>query len=561
MKKKALATIFLFSVLLFSPFLVKADEEGQMVDFFVDPSYDSNERDSSMATLRYKRDNLYFYIDNDWWDKFGRDREQEVRDSLEALSDSFNNEIYPILTSTYGSEWKPGIDEDERITVLFHPMRKQAAGYFRSGDEYSKLQYPSSNEREMVYLSTDYITDDRLKSFLAHEFVHLVTFNQKDKINGAGEDIWLNEARAEHAPTLLGFDEDFENSNLRERVKMFLDYPSDSLTEWKGELADYGVLNIFTQYLVEKYGVEILTNSMSSSKVGIASMNEALEEAGYQKDFAQVFRDWLITVLVNDCSFGNDYCYENENLKSLKISPSLNFLPFVTKTTLRVEDSIKDWSGRWYKLIGGKGNLKVEFDGADRVDFNVFYLKCQKTGDCSIEGLVLNDDQEGQITINDFGADYSYLTLIILTQEKTEDFGALEIPHSFYFEVLTEDNNQTIESLLEQIAYLQAEIAKIQAQIAAILEGWSECSTFNQNLYFGMTNNNQVKCLQQFLKSQGEDIYPEELITGNFLSLTKEAVIRFQEKYSSEILSPLDLSRGTGYFGSLTRKLANKLLK
>jgi len=55
------------------------------------------------------------------------------------------------------------------------------------------------------------------------------------------------------------------------------------------------------------------------------------------------------------------------------------------------------------------------------------------------------------------------------------------------------------------------------------------------------------------LKAQGQDVYPEGLVTGNFLSLTKAAIIRFQEKYASEILVPLGLNNGTGYVGAKTR--------
>jgi len=75
-----------------------------------------------------------------------------------------------------------------------------------------------------------------------------------------------------------------------------------------------------------------------------------------------------------------------------------------------------------------------------------------------------------------------------------------------------------------------------------------------------MTNNTEVRCLQEFLKSQGQSIYPEGLITGNFFSLTKQAVIRFQEKYADEILAPLGLRQGTGFVGPSTRQKINQLL-
>ena len=75
-----------------------------------------------------------------------------------------------------------------------------------------------------------------------------------------------------------------------------------------------------------------------------------------------------------------------------------------------------------------------------------------------------------------------------------------------------------------------------------------------------MMNSQEVRCLQEFLKTQGTDIYPEGLVTGNFLNLTQSAVIRLQEKYASEILNPLGLERGTGYVGQITRAKINEIL-
>ena len=107
-----------------------------------------------------------------------------------------------------------------------------------------------------------------------------------------------------------------------------------------------------------------------------------------------------------------------------------------------------------------------------------------------------------------------------------------------------------IESLKKQIASLEQSNQNTVA-----------CTKIYSNLYFDMPNSNEVNCLQKLLKSQGQDVYPEGLVTGNFLNLTRLAVIRFQEKYKAEILTPLGLSSGTGFVGSLTRAKINQLLQ
>jgi len=119
-----------------------------------------------------------------------------------------------------------------------------------------------------------------------------------------------------------------------------------------------------------------------------------------------------------------------------------------------------------------------------------------------------------------------------------------------------------IKKLLAQIEELKKQIAEVQAKINAILasRGQVSCQKFENNLYYGMMENSEVRCLQEFLKIQGPEVYPEGLVTGNFLSLTQQALIRFQEKYASEILIPLGLQKGTGYVGPATRTKINQLL-
>jgi len=62
------------------------------------------------------------------------------------------------------------------------------------------------------------------------------------------------------------------------------------------------------------------------------------------------------------------------------------------------------------------------------------------------------------------------------------------------------------------------------------------------------------KCLSNY-----PDVYPDQKVTGYFGNLTKEAVIRFQEKYVDEILTPSGLTQGPGYVGVKTRQKLNEL--
>jgi hypothetical protein len=118
---------------------------------------------------------IYYYIDDSWWNGLDSSKKESILKILGDLSTEFEKKIYPTLVSYFGPEWRPGIDKDSRITVLLHPMNENAGGYFNSGDEYPKIQNPKSNQREMIYLNTQYIEKSLLKSFLAHEFVHMIT--------------------------------------------------------------------------------------------------------------------------------------------------------------------------------------------------------------------------------------------------------------------------------------------------------------------------------------------------------------------------------------------------
>lgn len=92
-------------------------------------------------------------------------------------------------------------------------------------------------------------------------------------------------------------------------------------------------------------------------------------------------------------------------------------------------------------------------------------------------------------------------------------------------------------------------------------------------LFSGVASASQLISLNLTVGSRGEDVkilqtllvrdgvYSEGPITGYFGKLTRQAVIRFQEKYADEILKPNGLDRGTGRVGASTRAKLNKILQ
>ncbi len=544
---------------------VKAVNVGDTVNFNVDKSFDINGRTQISATLIQTSPKLYFYVDKLWWDQQTQVKKNSILTSLDSLSNEFNNNIYPNLTSLFGSEWSPGIDNDQKITVLFEAMNNAEGGYFREADEYEKLQAPISNEREMLYMAVSNMGEPNDKIVLAHELVHLITFNQKNKIYGSEEDTWLNEARADYSSTILGYDDVYSGSNLQQRVKDFVENPSDSVTDWRGTKYDYASVSMFIHYLVDKYGINILKDSLKFKSIGIQSINDALANGGSKKNFSSIFTDWTIVLTINDCSQGAKYCYSSANLENLKINPTLIFMPLTGSSSLSTTNITKNWAGNWQKIIGGNGDLRLSFSGLVGLDFQVPYVVYDKDGNYSVKFLAFNQEGEGEISVQNFGTSYKSLIIIPSLQTKMSGFDELDLSYPYNFTIsIAGDSLDPSQTLIEK---LLAEIASLKKQIADILaqrQGGAgvppvSCSQINGNLSFGLTGS-EVSCLQEFLKNQGAGIYPEGLVTGYFGNLTRLAVIKFQEKYSSAILSPLGLLSGTGYVGTSTRAKINQIL-
>ena len=439
MRKIFTITIFFSHIFFVWVSSAGAAEIGSQASFLIDSSYDNFGRTALSASLRKIGAHAYFYIEDKWWDSLSISSQGRAESEINSLAREFDENIYPELTKYYGPLWEPGIDDDDRVTVLIAQLKEGAGGYFNSGDEYPKNISPSSNEREMVYLNALYLSNPRIKSFLAHEFQHLITFYQKDKLNNISEDVWLNEARSEYAGTIVGYDANYGKSNLERRTFDFLKNPSDSLTEWANVIADYGSVDLFMQYLIGRFGDQLSSKMVKSQFAGIASIDNAFRLLGASETFFDVFADWSAANYLNRCALENGrYCYANLNLREkLRVPPTIekNFSA-AAPAVIEISDFVKDWAGYWYKFSGIGSDLKIVFESAllDS-NFSVRYLIEKNSGDFEIKNLVLDSNQQGTAVIKNPNNDIISLVVMPLSRKNIANFSSSEPLRQFTLSV------------------------------------------------------------------------------------------------------------------------------
>jgi len=120
-------------------------------------------------------------------------------------------------------------------------------------------------------------------------------------------------------------------------------------------------------------------------------------------------------------------------------------------------------------------------------------------------------------------------------------------PKNFY-----DFNLEKAKEILDEAGFKEAESGQRQKIIKK-----EPSFKFESRLELG-SQGKEVEELQRCL-SQEPEVYPEAKITGFFGPETKEAVIRFQEKYYQDILKPWGLKSGTGIVWKTTRPKLNEI--
>lgn len=176
------------------------------------------------ARVRYISDHALVYVEEDV--PAGGFTELD----LEAMVQDFDNPVYPVITEAFGHE--SDLDDNDRVIILLTTAVNRltppgssgfVGGFFfgldllpeRSGSNKGEIFYalvpdPGGQEGPVISRQTALNT---IPAVLAHEFEHMVHFNQRMLLRGAAsqEALWLSEALAQMAEDLVG--QAFENAH------------------------------------------------------------------------------------------------------------------------------------------------------------------------------------------------------------------------------------------------------------------------------------------------------------------------------------------------------------
>jgi hypothetical protein len=282
--------------------------------------------------------------------------------TVDQVISEFDGAIYPNIVANFGSEPNPGADGLSKVYIVLLDIRDgydpdvpgggYIAGYYFSINEFSNVDtYPwHSNQKEAFFMDIKpgNAAGSSFYKSLAHEFQHMVHWEQKTNRLGLNDDTWLDEAMSEIAPYYAGYGPSYS------RVATFEsgNNKSDSLTVWGSDLKDYAVAYMWAQYIRDRFPPDVFKNILTSPSTGIESVNGFLNAAYPGATFSSVFRDWSIAVFSGkDISWANHPEWSYGTISTRQGTFDGYLLPGITNTNnLNVAQlpALPPWSVDFY---------------------------------------------------------------------------------------------------------------------------------------------------------------------------------------------------------------------
>ncbi|MGH2536227.1 MAG: hypothetical protein ACRDHL_02410 [Candidatus Promineifilaceae bacterium] len=272
-------------------------QPGQTRNFFAG-------RERREAILVTASEHAYF-----WFEATLEINAEEVNQAAE----DFESTYYPIVSKLFGPEWRPGVDNDPRFSILHLDgfSGDSELGFFDSGDEYPRTINSFSNEQELLYLNMRnlQVGEELYFGTLVHELQHLIQWRLDPS-----ESAWLNEGLSQVTEIYAGFD----------TVDTAVDYLRASGTQlntWEyGDdedslFAHYGAAFLFCLYFWERFGDDGLVELASQPADGLAAAHAVLSKAQPRVSLADFSADWAAANYLDHRQAGGPYSYRSLELE------------------------------------------------------------------------------------------------------------------------------------------------------------------------------------------------------------------------------------------------------
>jgi len=323
------------------------------------------------AELRLVTDLFYVWVD--------AAASEEVTDqALQAAAEQFASMGHALVQEVGGSEWTPGMDEDERLHLVYVPgLGTGVEARFRLLDEYPASVFAPSAEREVIFVNLDQVTPGEGSDVAAmtRAYWQMVAFNLDPN-----EPRWAVEGQARAVGDLAGF------ADARS-IAAFLAASDTRLGAGPGASdegaaqASAGANYLYHLYLHERVaafqgqdpeaiveplpatdtapipGSEGLSAVAASPLKGLGAVDAAAADIGLDASANELFFDWTVANLIDDVNV-------DEGQYGYALAEAGNVCPVVTLSALPAINTyeIAPYAAHYYEMQSGT-TVSVEFVG------------------------------------------------------------------------------------------------------------------------------------------------------------------------------------------------------
>jgi len=297
--------------------------------------------------LKRKSDNALIWVDD------YSDISEDDIDYLLAQFDGYHGDLQDYFGGEPESSEFPILEAaDSRINIVLASF--EPGGYFNSADLYSSDRYRHSNEGKFIYADPgSSVNIELIAGIIAHEYQHLLYYNEKVLAGRSGFNLWINEGFSELAMDIAGFG--YLQGTRTGAVYSFARRPEEtSLVNWGSRLSDYGASYLFARYLYDRFGREIITE-ISRSPIG--PKKAIADYTG--REFNEIFQDWSVALLAGSNGIEIDSSYSFSD--SIAI-PEFEMEKIISGEQVDNQDLI-GWGMKFTRIKAeSAGDLLIEID-------------------------------------------------------------------------------------------------------------------------------------------------------------------------------------------------------